>query len=82
MRQPLCAEPAPLHPLDGIDPGVIPSAKDLNLPSDSCPGRQRGGRSQGVTLLESFCSSAAAVMPRSSPVRSPLLDPAPVSRPI
>ena len=54
MRQPVCAKPAPLQPLAGIDPGVIPSAQDLQLPSDPCPGRQRGGRSEGMALLESF----------------------------
>ena len=54
MRQPVCADPAPLTRLGGIDPGGIPSADDLKLPSDPCPGRQRGGRSQGVALLESF----------------------------
>ena len=54
MRQPVCGDPAPLPRLDGIDPGVIPGPKALKLANDPCPGRQRGGRSQGVALLESF----------------------------
>jgi len=54
MRQPVCGDPAPLPRLGGIDPGVIPGPKALKLASDPCPGRQRGGRSQGVALLESF----------------------------
>ena len=54
MRQPVCADPAPLPTLDGIEPGEVPSAGDLKLASDPCPGRQRGGRSHGVALLDSF----------------------------
>ncbi|KFN43262.1 hypothetical protein N790_02530, partial [Arenimonas malthae CC-JY-1] len=41
--------PAPLPepglvPLAGIEPGAIPTADDLGLAPDPCPGRQRGGR--------------------------------------
>ncbi|MEL6978576.1 MAG: deoxyribodipyrimidine photo-lyase/cryptochrome family protein [Pseudomonadota bacterium] len=34
--------------------GPIPSAADLGLGPDLCAERQRGGRSEGVALLESF----------------------------
>ena len=42
MRQPVCADPAPLPRLDGIEPGEIPSAGDLQLASD--PARPPAGR--------------------------------------
>ena len=35
-------------------PGEIPSAEQLGLPPDLCPGRQPGGRGAGLELLESF----------------------------
>ncbi len=37
-----------------IDPGRIPGAADLGLASDPCPGRQRGGRDEGLRLLGGF----------------------------
>ena len=40
----------PIH----IDPGSIPSSKDLGLEVDHCPERQSGGRSEGIRLLDSF----------------------------
>jgi deoxyribodipyrimidine photo-lyase len=57
MGAPLEAAPA-LGPL-GLDLGpeglgAIPSARDLGLPEDPCPGRQRGGRRVGVGALEGF----------------------------
>ena len=57
MRTPLEAPPA-LTPL-GLNlgpqgPGTIPSARDLGLSDDPCPGRQHGGRRAGVDALEGF----------------------------
>ena len=43
-----------LESLPGLEPGVIPSASDLDLPADVCPGRQRGGRSRGERALATF----------------------------
>ncbi|MGB0696236.1 MAG: FAD-binding domain-containing protein [Rhodospirillaceae bacterium] len=52
MAEPITASPA-LTPLQ-IDPGQIPSAKDLGLAPDPCPERQRGGRRDALALLDSF----------------------------
>ena len=54
MAEPLAPTPSGLVPLAGLDPGPIPSAQDLQLEPDPCPGRQRGGRSQGLDVLQSF----------------------------
>jgi deoxyribodipyrimidine photo-lyase len=40
-----------------LDPGPIPDARDLALPFDPCPGRQKGGRARGLALLESFLAT-------------------------
>lgn len=40
-----------------LDPGPIPEARDLALPFDPCPGRQKGGRGAAIALLESFLES-------------------------
>lgn len=52
------AVPAPegLRGLD-VDPGALPDARDLSLPFDPCPGRQKGGRAEGMALLGSFLTS-------------------------
>lgn len=55
MHQPLQPEPA-LTPLPGIEPGPLPTAQDLSLAPDPCPGRQRGGRRAGLACLDSFLS--------------------------
>ncbi|MFM8525615.1 MAG: FAD-binding domain-containing protein [Cyanobacteriota bacterium] len=54
MGEPLTPVPAGLSPLDGLDPGPLPSAAALDLAPDPCPERQPGGRTQGLSLLESF----------------------------
>lgn len=54
MAETQAPEPMGLVPLAGLDPGPIPSAEDLKLEPDPCPGRQRGGRSEGLALLQSF----------------------------
>ena len=70
MSEPLAPPPKALQPLVGIDPGPIPTAADLGLTADPCPGRQRGGRRQGLALLESFLSERGACYHRelSSPL--------------
>ncbi|MEO0358611.1 MAG: deoxyribodipyrimidine photo-lyase/cryptochrome family protein, partial [Pseudomonadota bacterium] len=37
-----------------VDPGAIPTSKDLQLNDDPCPGRQTGGRSHALSLLGGF----------------------------
>ncbi len=54
MAEPPAPAPERLQPLTHVDPGAIPTAEQLALAADPCPGRQRGGRSQGLELLSSF----------------------------
>ena len=54
MIQTLAEVPASLHGVSGVDPGALPSARDLGMPPDICPHRQVGGRSHAVSLMESF----------------------------
>lgn len=46
--------PAGLRLPGPADPGEIPDTPALNLTDDPCPGRQRGGRAKGLSLLNSF----------------------------
>jgi len=50
--------PAALSPC-GIDPGPIPTAAELGLPADPCPGRQPAGRDEAEALLASFLADRA-----------------------
>ena len=70
MVQPIPPPPQALQPLVGINPGPIPSASDLGLVADPCPGRQQGGRHQGLALLQSFLVERGAQYHRklSSPL--------------
>ena len=43
----------PLAPLD-VDAGAIPTARDIGLPPDPCPGRQTGGRTAALACRDSF----------------------------
>lgn len=60
MAEPLAQPPAALPPLEGLDPGPIPTATELALAPDPCQGRQRGGRREGLALLESFLQERGA----------------------
>lgn len=53
MRAGQVAAPQGLRGFD-LDPGQIPEARDLKLPFDPCPGRQKGGRAEALALLGSF----------------------------
>ena len=53
MAEPMMDAPH-LEPICGIPLGPLPSAADLGLRSDPCPGRQIGGRSNGLSALNSF----------------------------
>lgn len=46
--------PASLRPVAGVEPGPVPSARELGLEEDACPGRQRGGRQQALEDLYGF----------------------------
>ena len=54
MAEELSAAPPRLTPLPGLDPGALPMAAALGLEPDYCPGRQKGGRAQGLITLASF----------------------------
>jgi len=66
--------PARLRPPSGAWAlGTIPSASDLGLAPDPCPGRQPGGRRAGLALLESFLNERGRGYARglSSPLTAP-----------
>lgn len=49
------ALPVPgLRAVEGVEPGLIPSARALKLAPAPCPHRQLGGRTRGTELVESF----------------------------
>jgi deoxyribodipyrimidine photo-lyase len=53
MNAPLAEPPRVLTPL-GLDPGALPTADELGLAPDPCPGRQKGGRATALALLDGF----------------------------
>lgn len=55
MALPVSPAP-PMQPIaiDVTGAGAIPEASALGLASDPCPARQRGGRREALTLLETF----------------------------
>jgi deoxyribodipyrimidine photo-lyase len=61
--------PKALHAIP-LDPGPIPEARDLALPFDPCPGRQRGGRAQAEATLASFLETRGQTYRRA--MSSPL----------
>ncbi|MEM6934251.1 MAG: FAD-binding domain-containing protein, partial [Pseudomonadota bacterium] len=68
MAEPQSCPPA-LRPLK-IEPGSIPSAFDLGLAPDPCPGRQQGGRDAGLMELTSFLDTRGRTYRRA--MSSPL----------
>lgn len=54
MAAPALPLPQGLRPVEGVEAGPIPTARALRLPEDRCPHRQRGGREEGLRLLDSF----------------------------
>ncbi|MEI8146757.1 MAG: deoxyribodipyrimidine photo-lyase [Alphaproteobacteria bacterium] len=54
MAEPITPAPQALTMIDGPWPTHIPTADELGLNPDSCPGRQHGGRVAGLATLESF----------------------------
>ncbi len=53
VRSPMPQPPRSLSPVS-LDPGPVPTARDLGLVDDPCPGRQTGGRGQAMSLLGGF----------------------------
>jgi deoxyribodipyrimidine photo-lyase len=74
MAEPLTPQPTRLEPLDGVEPGAIPTAAELGLAPDPCPDRQCGGRRAGLELLQSFLAqrSRGYASGLSSPATAPL----------
>lgn len=70
MAEPQRKAPA-LRPIEGIDPGPIPTTRDLGLAPDPCPERQPGGREAGLACLDSF------LMERAKPYRRAMSAPEP-----
>jgi len=63
--------PAPaLRGVAGVEPGAIPSARALKLADDPCPHRQRGGRTRGLDLMDSFLTRRGE--PYQAAMASPL----------
>ena len=54
MAEPEAGAPRALPPIADVPIGDLPSASELGLEPDPCPGRQRGGRSAGLDTLQSF----------------------------
>lgn len=69
MAMPPLPLPAALQALP-CDPGPIPNARDLGLPPDPCPQRQKGGRPAAYALLNSFLTQRGHVYRRA--MSSPL----------
>ena len=64
MALPALPLPQGLTAVEGVEPGPIPSARALRLAEDRCPHRQRGGREEGLRLMESFLTLRARALPR------------------
>ncbi len=54
MAQRPSTPPVAVKPLRAIDPGALPTDRDLGLEPDPCPGRQAGGRAAGLDTLDGF----------------------------
>ena len=50
----LVTAPIHLRAVDGLEAGLIPSARALRLAADPCPHRQNAGRAAGLASLDSF----------------------------
>ncbi|KCZ56697.1 FAD-binding domain-containing protein [Hyphomonas chukchiensis] len=56
MLAPRAKAPDEIRPA-GVPAGEWPAGDDFRLKPDACPGRQPGGRAEGVELLRSFIAS-------------------------
>jgi deoxyribodipyrimidine photo-lyase len=73
MRAGQVAPPVALQGF-ALDPGPIPEARDLGLPFDPCPQRQKGGRPAAEATLASFLETRGQTYRRamSSPLEGAL----------
>lgn len=69
MAAPQAPAPAALPPVLAVEPVPV-AAFAPRLAPDPCPGRQRGGRAEGLALLESFLAARARTYRRA--MSSPL----------
>ena len=65
MAEPAHDTPRALPLIDEIEPGEIPTARELGLGTDPCPGRQTGGREAGLECLYSFLHVRGALYRRA-----------------
>ncbi|MEO0828944.1 MAG: FAD-binding domain-containing protein, partial [Pseudomonadota bacterium] len=70
VRSPTIATPKALNSVSGVEPGRLPTARDLHLAPDGCTGRQMGGRKQALSLLGGFLTERGQTYRKamSSPV--------------
>ncbi|MFN3169612.1 MAG: deoxyribodipyrimidine photo-lyase/cryptochrome family protein [Hyphomicrobiales bacterium] len=59
MAEPVAIVPSHIDYVDATSE-PMPCAETLSLTDDPCPQRQRGGRAEGLALLDSFLSSGRA----------------------
>lgn len=57
MRDAVLPLPSGLCAIEGVEQGIIPTARALKLAEDRCRHRQRGGRDEGLRLFDSFLAS-------------------------
>ena len=69
VKAPQNATPRPIKP-HPFAPDPLPNAEDLGLAADLCPGRQHGGREEGLKLLQSFLTERGEAYTRA--MSSPL----------
>ncbi|EKV32051.1 Deoxyribodipyrimidine photolyase [Caenispirillum salinarum AK4] len=71
MARPPTPTPHALTPVPGLDPGPLPET--VPVAADPCDGRQRGGRTAGLALLEGFLAGRGADYRRgmASPLTAP-----------
>jgi deoxyribodipyrimidine photo-lyase len=68
MAVPALPVPA-LRAVNGVEPGLIPTARALKLAADPCPHRQLGGRAHGQELVDTFLTR------RGEPYRTAMSSP-------
>ncbi len=72
MREPLCEPPGHLASVR-MESGDLPNPDQTGMAEDDCPQRQRGGRKEGLALLDSFLNGRGAryQFEMSSPLSAP-----------
>lgn len=73
MTAPVANPPGALVPLSDVAPGALPTAAEIGIAADHCPGRQRGGRVAAQSDLSAFLETRAGGYRRgiSSPRTAP-----------